>query len=55
MAVNLIVIETIKKQGSKFTCFYDEEKAALMEVLKWREINPKYEDTIIIYTYVLIV
>ena len=51
MAVNLI--ETIKKQGSKFTRFYDEEKAALMDVLKWREINP--EDTIIIYTYVLIV
>ena len=30
-AANPVVIETIKKKGSKFTWSYDEEKAALME------------------------
>ena len=46
-AANPVVIETIKKKGSKFTCSYDEEKAALMEALKWMEVNQKYDDTII--------
>ena len=45
-AANPVVIETIKKQGSKFTCLYDE--TALMEAFKWMEFNQKYDDTCIL-------
>ena len=42
-----IVLETIKKKGCRYTCSYDEERAAMALALDWMTIYNQYTDTVI--------
>ena len=46
-ASNPVVLEEIKKRGSKWTCSYNEEKAAMEAAVEWIRDNNKSSDTLI--------
>ena len=42
-----VVLETLQKRGSRYTCSYDEERSAMLLALDWMNTNSRSTDAVI--------